>query len=188
MRWPGRKPRVLIASLAAALMLTVVPASPASAQCRAVWVPSSDGGAVLDLLCDGYTGSGGGGGGKKAKKPKKKEAQFGAIAINLVPGPGGTYNGATSAGYTKAGKARSRALSACAEFSGGQCTAMATVRNDWAVLVAAPGPGGGPLFFSGAGDDQYAAQADAEANAAASLGSVSTQLVVGVKARRKEKK
>jgi hypothetical protein len=189
-RFVGAAIGVLVATA-----LTLGPASSASAQCRAVWVPSADGG-ELDLLCDGYTGpgggSGGGGGAKpqaKKKKPKPKP-QFGAIAQNPIP-VGNTYKGVTTAGYRTKGKARKRALRGCRRESGGDCDLMATVKNGWAVLVAAGDPFGTPHFFSGTAKSRFAARSAAEARAEEALGAALTgeiQLVVGVNSRVRKKK
>lgn len=164
-------------------LLALILAPPAQAECRNVWAPSPDGGQLI-LVCDGNTGSGGGGK-TKEKKKRKEPPQFGAIAQNPIP-VGTTYTGATSAGYTSKAKAKRRALLGCARASGGSCEVMATVRNEWTVLVAAGGPGGLPQFFSGRGKTHSAAQDAAERRAEEALGSGRTgptKLVVGVEGR-----
>lgn len=169
-----------------ATALTLGAASPAGAQCRNVWAPSPEGGQLI-LVCDGNTGPGGGGRGKaKAEKKRKKPPpQFGAIAQNPVP-VGGTYTGVTSAGYRTKGKAQRRALRGCERDSGGPCDLMVTVREGWAVLVAAGDPSGAPHFFAGTGRNRFAARAEGESRAREALGAALTgeiQLVVGVNSR-----
>jgi len=178
----------MIATGLMALIVLMLSAAPAGAQCRNVWAPSPEGGQLI-LVCDGNTGSGGGGGKTKGKKKEKKKPQFGAIALNPIP-VGGTFTGATSAGYTSKRKARNRALRACAVASGGECDLMATTSpNGWSVLVAAGGPGGAPVFFSGRGKSHEAAQSEAERRAEEALGAGRTgptQLVVGVDSRARK--
>ena len=175
----------------AALAGAVLPEA-AGAQCRNVWAPSPEGGQLI-LVCDGNTGSAGSGGGRgkaKKKKPRKPPPQFGAITLNPVPVEG-VYSGATSAGYATKRKARNRALTRCAWETGGPCKVMATVRNGWAVLVAAGGPGGPPLFFSGTARQRAAAQSRAEARAEQALGANRTGptlLVVGVDSRARKRR
>ena len=177
--------------LAAALGLLL--AEPAGAQCRNVWAPSPEGGQLI-LICDGNTGSGGsggGGGGPEEKKPKKPPPQFGAIALNPVP-VDGVYSGATSAGYLRKGKARSRALRACTRATGGACVLKAiTARNGWAVLVGALATDGLPRFFAGTGKTHVAAQRAAERRTEEALGASRAgpiELVVGVDSRARERR